>query len=99
MTWGEKEHQKFTEEVQTIQKDLGAIIKKIQVEKEAKLAPLQEEYLKLLDGILKRIILSENISLILTKQAAIHAHPTADITAKVTAELDKAVAAQTSDKK
>jgi len=99
MTWGKEKHDEHGRKEQAIQAEFRLATQRIQAENNAAVSPILQELQPLLDPVLSSIIATENIEMILQQQAAIFAHPAADITFKVTQGINRAAAAKTAQKK
>jgi len=70
------------------QADFELIVRKLNSERQAAGRKLMEDIGPRLETVVKAIVEAEGIGLLLDRKAAIHADPSFDITAKVTAKLN-----------
>lgn len=89
LTWSEAEQQEFRKSVQGVQTDFQFVVQKLQKENETLVQQLLAEGQADIAGVLEKIVKAEAIDLIIRREAAIFALPAADLTPKVTAELNK----------
>ena len=94
LTWSEEQQADFRKKVQTAQTDFQFVVQKIQKENEALMQSLIADGQNKLSTVLEQLIKSEDIDMVLRREAAYIALPTSDITAKVVEELNKLNKAQ-----
>jgi len=90
MTWSQEQTADHRKKMEYVQADLQLAVKKIQSENAAALNKLGQEFQPKMKGILDKIMKEEGIDVILRPEAVYLVVPELDITAKVTAALDKA---------
>ena len=90
MTWGAEQVANHRKKEEYIKADLQLAYQKIQAERKAANESIIRELQPKLEGVLNKLIESDGIDIILSKQAAFYASENADITRKVVDALNKA---------
>ncbi|WP_075186720.1 OmpH family outer membrane protein [Teredinibacter haidensis] len=90
MTWSQEKMAEHRKKMEYVQADLQLAAKKIQGENAAVINKLAQEFQPKLKAVLDEIMKADGIDVILRPQAVYTVMPALDITAKVTAALDKA---------
>lgn len=90
LTWSQEQLAEHRKTVQSVQQDFQFVVQKIQKENDDLVKGLLAEGQKDIPMVLEQLVKSDDIEIILRKEAAYFALPTVDITAKVIAELNKA---------
>ncbi|MFT7558473.1 MAG: outer membrane protein [Flavobacteriales bacterium] len=91
LTWSPEQQAEFRKKAEFIQADLQLLQKKIQKEQETVFQKIEQQGGKHLNAILEQIMKSDDIDLILPAESVLRANTSIDITAKVVAELNKAL--------
>ncbi len=90
LTWSAEQQAEHRKKVEFIQADRQLVIQKLQKENDDLVKGLLEEGQKMIPAVLEQLVKSDEIDVILRKEATFFASPAVDITAKVIAELNKA---------
>jgi outer membrane protein len=90
MTWSTEQQADYRRRVGYINADFEQEAKKIQAERQAVAQRVVQEMAPRVNSIIEQLVVADKIGLVLNSQAAYHAAPANDITAKVTEMLNKA---------
>ena len=94
VVWSEETRAEKSAGAEKIQRDLQGTVATIQRMQAASVSELAQDVQPLLEKILRDMMVAEKIDVIAQRQAVYVADPASDITAKVVAELNKALAAK-----
>lgn len=89
MTWSQEQAAEHRKKMEYIQADLQLAVKKVQSENAAVMKRLEQQFKPKIEQSLVEIVEAEGIDVVLPPQAVIWASPTIDITAKVSAAINK----------
>lgn len=90
MTWSAEKQAEHNKKAEYLRADYELAAKKLQAERQAVMQQVMQELTPKTRTVLEQLIAADNIGLVLTSQAAIHAAPAFDITPKLTEMLNKA---------
>lgn len=90
LTWSAEQQAEHRKKVEYLRADYELAGKKLQAEQQAVMQRVLQELGPKTRTVLDQLIAADNIGLVLNSQAAIHAAPAYDITAKLTDMLNKA---------
>jgi outer membrane protein len=90
LTWSAEQQTEHRKKVEYLRADYELAGKKLQAEQQAVMQRVLQELGPKTRTVLDQLIAADNIGLVLNSQAAIHAAPAYDITAKLTDMLNKA---------
>ncbi|WP_188150193.1 OmpH family outer membrane protein [Teredinibacter waterburyi] len=90
MTWGQEQQLNHRKKVEYVRADLELAVKKVQSENNAFQSKVMQELQPKLEKVMQKIVDSESIDMVLRPQSVFYAAPDTDITAKITAALNKA---------
>lgn len=89
MTWSAEEKAEHRKKIEYIQADMKLLSQKLQAENNGVIGAIMENLQPKLQKVLGSYIEANDIDIVLRKQGTYMAKPTLDITADITAELDK----------
>ena len=90
LTWSKEKIESTNRQVAHKQADLQLALKKLRTEQDALSSKISQEFLAKAQAAMKKVVQVEGIELVVSRQAAIDFNELVDITAKVTAEINKA---------
>jgi outer membrane protein len=90
VTWSAEKKAESEKKLQSLQEDFQFNAKKLQTQQQAVAQQVMQELGPKAQEAVKQVVTAEKIGLVLSAQAAVHASPEYDITAKVTELLNKA---------
>lgn len=90
LTWSQEQQTEHRKKVEYLRADYELAGKKLQAEQQAVMQSVMQTLGPKTRTVLDQLIAAEKIDLVLNSQAAIHAAPAYDITAKLTDMLNKA---------
>ncbi len=90
LTWPAEKKEENEKRLQSLNQDYQFSAKKLQTAQQELAQQIMQEMGTKVEAAVKQVIDSEKLGLVLNSQAAIHASPEYDITAKVTELLNKA---------
>lgn len=90
LTWSQEQQNEHRKKVEYLRADYELAGKKLQAEQQAVMQSVLQTLGPKTRTVLDQLIAAEKIDLVLNSQAAIHASPAYDITAKLTDMLNKA---------
>ncbi|WP_045860632.1 OmpH family outer membrane protein [Teredinibacter purpureus] len=91
ITWSQEQVASHRKKMEYVQADLQLVAKKIQAENAAVINKLAQEFQPKMQGVLDTIMKADGIDIVLRPQSVYTVMPELDITAKVTAGLDKSL--------
>jgi len=89
MTWSDQEKADHRKKMEYVQADLKLAAQKIQAERNTVMNAIVTELQPKLEEVIGKYLESQDIDLVLRKEASFVAKPAADITQEIAAELDK----------
>lgn len=90
LTWSPEQQAEHRKKVEYVRADYELAGKKLQAEQQAVMQRVMQELSPKMRTVLDQLAAADNIGIILSSQAAIHAVPASDITQKLTEMLNKA---------